>query len=106
MNITLIGFIKKELRQTLRDPRMRFILFLVPIVQMTLCGVALSTEGKNIRLGVAMAPDDTVAADVYRDAIASGWFLPARTGTQDPFSQIQSGDADAVLVAPPGGLTR
>ncbi len=106
MNITLIGFIKKELRQTLRDPRMRFILFLVPIIQMTLFGVALSTEVKNIRLGVFMEPDDTVAADVYRDAIASGWFLPARTGIQDPFRQIQSGDADAVLVAPPGWLTR
>ncbi len=106
MNITLIGFIKKELRQTLRDPRMRFVLFMVPIVQMTLFGVALSTEVKNIRLGVSVAPNDTVAIDVYRDAIASGWFIPARTSVQDPFREIQSGDADAVLVAPAGGLTR
>jgi ABC-2 type transport system permease protein len=106
MNPTLRGFIKKELLQTLRDPRMRFVLFLVPIVQLVLFGVALSTEIRNVRLGVAVAPDDVVATHVYQRALASGWFVPATTSVADPYGQISAGDADAVLVAPAGGFTR
>jgi ABC-2 type transport system permease protein len=106
LNITLIGFLKKEFRQVLRDPRMRLILFVLPVIQLTLFGVAISTEVKNIRLSLIAAPNDTVAQDVYRHAIASGWFVPAHVDTTDPFERVQSGRADAVLVAPAGGLTR
>lgn len=106
MNLTLRGFIKKELLQALRDPRMRLILFVLPIIQLTLFGVAISTEVKNIRLGAVMAPDDTVALEIYRRALASGWFLPASGAARDPFDLIQRRDADAVLVAPTGGFTQ
>ena len=41
MNPTLLGFIRKELLQTLRDPRMRFVLILVPVVQLVLFGFAI-----------------------------------------------------------------
>jgi ABC-2 type transport system permease protein len=53
MNRTLLGFIRKELTQTLRDPRMRILLFVA-----------------------------------------------------DPYQMLSSDQADAVLVAPPGGFTR
>ncbi len=107
MNQTLIGFIKKELIQTLRDPRMKFLLFVTPIIQMTLFGVAVSNEVKNIRLAAFYQSTDTVARDVYDRAIAGKWFLPVRVSSVDrPFELIRSGRADAVLVAPPGGFTR
>lgn len=109
MNPTLIGFIRKELLQALRDPRMRYILFVVPVIQLTLFGVAISTEVRNVRLGAVMAPGDTLAIDVYRNAVASGWFVPAEaTGSDrsDPYELIQADRADAVLAAPAGGLTR
>ncbi len=109
INRTLAAFIKKELLQALRDPRMKFILFVAPIVQMTLFGVALSNEVKNIRLAARFDAKDMVMRQVYDRAIQGGWFVPARAagaGTDDPFELIRSNRADAVLVPPPGGFTR
>jgi ABC-2 type transport system permease protein len=106
MNPTLLGFIKKELIQAVRDPRMKFILFVTPIIQMTLFGVAISNEVKNIRLAAFFDSKDTVLRDVYERSIAGGWFIPARVSGEDPFTLIQAGKADAVLVPPPGGFTR
>lgn len=109
MNRTILGFIRKELIQALRDPRMKFIIFVTPIVQMTLFGVALSNEVKNIRLAARFDARDTVLRDVYERAIQGGWFIPARASgaaAEDPFELIRSNKADAVLVPPPGGFTR
>ena len=66
MNRTLLGFIKKELIQALRDPRMKFILFVTPIVQMTIFGVAVSNEVKNIRLAAFFDSKDYVHARCLR----------------------------------------
>ncbi|KHD87942.1 MAG: multidrug ABC transporter permease [Bdellovibrio sp. ArHS] len=103
---TLWGFIRKEFLQTLRDPRMRMLLFLAPGVQLTIFGVALSTEAKNIKLGVVGAPNDFSLHELHRKALASGWFVPAKSSSEDPFAQINKGEADAVLIAPPAGLDR
>ena len=43
-------FFVKEFKQALRDPRMKFILFVAPVIQLILFGVAISTDVKNIRL--------------------------------------------------------
>jgi ABC-2 type transport system permease protein len=109
MNRTLVGFIKKELIQALRDPRMKFILFLAPVVQMTIFGVAISNEVKNIRLAAFFDSKDFVMRDIYERAIEGGWFVPAqasRAAAQDPFELVRANRADAVLVPPPGGFTR
>jgi ABC-2 type transport system permease protein len=107
VNRTLLGFIRKELTQSIRDPRMKFLLFLMPCVQMTVFGVAVSNEVKNIRLAAYYDSRDTVMADVYRRAVAGKFFLPVDAAKEkDPFALIRGGEADAVLIAPPGGLTR
>ena len=106
MNQTLIGFIKKELIQTLRDPRMRVLLFVMPCVQLTLFGIALSNEVKNIRLAAHFDSNDWVMSHIYERATVSKWFLPVQAQDSDPYRLIESGVADAVLVAPPGGFTK
>lgn len=106
MNRTLIGFIKKELTQTLRDKRMRVLLFVMPIIQMTLFGVAISNEVKNIRLAAQFDSRDSVMRKIYERSIAGKWFIPAKGNAQDPYTLIEAGEADAVLVPPPGGFTR
>jgi ABC-2 type transport system permease protein len=109
MNRTLLGFIKKELIQALRDPRMKFILFVTPVIQMALFGIAISNEVKNVRLAALFDSKDTVMRDVYERAIQGGWFIPARASgatAADPFGLIRADKADAVLVPPPGGFTR
>lgn len=105
-NPTLLGFIKKEFKQALRDPRMRAMLFVAPVMQMTLFGVAISTDVKNLRLAVQMAPNDKAMGQIYDHAMNSGWFIPAKAHEIDPFQMIQKDEADAVLVAPRGGLTQ
>jgi ABC-2 type transport system permease protein len=109
INKTLLGFIKKELTQALRDPRMKFVLFVAPIVQMTIFGVAISNEVKNIRLAAVFDSKDYVMRDIYERAIEGGWFVPAQgvgMSAQNPFELIRGDRADAVLVPPPGGFTR
>ncbi|MEI6805250.1 MAG: ABC transporter permease [Myxococcaceae bacterium] len=106
MNQTLLGFIKKELTQSLRDPRLRAMLVFMPMIQLGLFGFAISTEIKNIKLAVQLDSTDTVLRDIYEKSIASGWFVPAVGPETDPFEQIKSGQADAVLIPPPGGFTK
>lgn len=103
---TLKGFLKKEFAQVLRDKRMRALLFVAPLIQLTLFSVAISNEVKNIRLVVVAAPHDELAKIVERRALASGWFIPVTHAlSDDPFEMIRSNQAEAVLVAPPEGIT-
>jgi ABC-2 type transport system permease protein len=106
MNRTVLGFFRKELVQTLRDKRMRLLLFVAPVVQMTLFGLALTNEIRNVKLAFFASPSDVTARRVYERCLASGYFIPAPVRGVDPNEWIRSGDADVVLVAPPGGLSR
>jgi ABC-2 type transport system permease protein len=105
VNLTLRGFLKKELIQTLRDKRMKIVMFLVPLIQLTVFGLALSNEVRNIRIASFFAPSDRVGQRIVRNALASGWFIPAG-GNGGPFETVRSGNAHVALVPPPGGLTR
>lgn len=103
MNQTILGFIRKELVQTVRDPRARGMLFIMPVVQLLVFGVALSSEIRNVRLAVASRPDDAFSRRLADRFYASGWFVPVAPGDGDPFDWVRSGRAEAVLVAPPEG---
>lgn len=104
MNATVRGFIRKELAQALRDKRMRILIFGVPVFQMLLFGFALSTDVKNIRLAVEAKASDTLARNIRDKALGSGWFVEARTSGNDPYLWLKRGEAEAVLIAPQGGL--
>lgn len=106
INLTLRGFLRKELSQNLRDPRMRVLLFAAPVLQLLLFGYAVSTEVRNIKLAVSMSPEDALGREIVQRAWQSGWFVPARTQGNDPFVWVQSGQADAVLVMPSQGISR
>ena len=109
---TVIGFLKKEFAQVLRDSRMRIILLVIPVMQMIVFGLAISTEVKNIKLGTIYNPNDAVLRRIEERSFSSKWFVPAvGRGTSneknyDPLEEIRSGRADAVLISPPGGLTK
>jgi len=107
MNRTLKAFIRKELTQTLRDVRMRALLFGAPILQMTIFGLALSTEIKNIKLAAFSRPGDAMFERVTEGFYTSGWFTRVgHTPEEDPFELIASGRADAALIAPAESLAR
>lgn len=103
------AFVKKELVQALRDPRMKFMLFVTPIIQMTIFGLALNADMKNIKLYSRPMINDPLLNDMHRDAIASGWFIKAKDQESmigDDISPIQSGSAEVGLYGPQGGLTQ
>ncbi len=107
MNLTLKAFVKKELTQALRDVRMRALMFGAPIIQLTIFGLALSTEIKNIKLAVFSGPGDAMFGRVADGFYSSGWFLRAgHAPGEDPYELIASGRADAALIAPAAGLAR
>ncbi|MDR1597403.1 MAG: ABC transporter permease [Holosporales bacterium] len=102
----LLGFIKKELIQTLRDPHLGVMILLAPVLQILLFGFALTNDVVNIRLGACFAPNDVVAADIYNAAVASKRFCRADITGYSPEGAVRAGVVDAVMVAPAKGLTR
>src|SRR5262249_51507006 len=102
----LKAFIKKELGQSLRDPRMRTLLFIAPCIQMTLFGLALRNEVRNVKLAVYAEPNDTVTWSLAHRAEGTNFFRIVEHGSERPFELIRAGKADAALVAPAGGLTQ
>ena len=104
----LYGFFCKELKQALRDKRMRFILFIAPVIQFVLFGLAISTDIKNIRIWAKPAAGDYVLEHIYEHSLSSSWFLPANSYNKniEPFQLLRGGKIDAALIANPGGLTK
>jgi len=105
MNQTIVGLIKKEFIQSLRDPRMRLLIFIAPLIQLTIFGFAITNEVKNIRLGFHFSKNDFYAKEIYQQAVNSNWFKKTETIASNPFNAIQSNRVDAVIVSPPNGLT-
>lgn len=106
MSRVLRGFIRKEIIQTLRDPRLRVLIFFSSLMQLLLFGYALTNEVKNIRLTLYAQPSDVVAQEIFDHALASKRFVPAKKQVTDPLQEIQRGYADAALVAPSEKITR
>ncbi|MDR0632534.1 MAG: ABC transporter permease [Holosporales bacterium] len=102
----LRGFIKKEIIQTLRDPRLGVMVLIMPVLQILLFGYALTNDVINIKLGGYFQPSDVVAQDIYKAAVASQWFLPIDVAGTPPEQAILSGKVDAVIIAPEGGVTK
>jgi len=101
MKKVLFGFIKKEFAQTLRDPVMRVFLFVAPVIQLCIFGFAINTDFKNINLAVIYSPADRTASQLSERIFATGWFNRVNAAGSDPVELMQSGIADAVLIAPP-----
>ncbi len=105
-NPTIVGFVRKELSQALRDKRMRGMLLIMPVVQLLMFGYALSAEIRNISLAVVASPADEFTRELSDRFYASGWFVRAPIGAGDPFDWVRSGKAEAVLIAPTGGADK
>lgn len=101
------GFFRKEFSQTLRDPVMRGMILLVPLIQMTLFGYALNNEFKNLKLAVVRDPGDAAARRLEQRFYSSDRFIRAEApDAADPEKLLRAGRADAVMIMPRGGLTR
>lgn len=73
----LFCMLRKEMIQTLRDPRMRFILFVIPAVQTMVFGYAVNTDVKEIRTAVYDLDNSYESRDLTAQFIRSGYFTIA-----------------------------
>ncbi len=102
----LLGFFKKEMIALLRDPILMIAVLIMPVVQMVVLSGAITFQADNLRLIMKNSPNDTVATDIYRNAIGSGFFVPVQTSYNEPAQAVQAGVADVAIVVPEEGLTR
>lgn len=103
--LIIIGFVKKEFAQALRDPVMKVFIFLAPVIQLTLFGYAIDSKFRNIKFAVYYAPADAMARQLSNTVFATGWFIPVKQDRQ-PEELLQAGNADGVLVMPRNGLMK
>ncbi len=65
----------KEIIQALRDPRMRFILFIIPAIQTVIFGYAVNTDVRNVTTAVYDQDNTPESRDLIARFQRSGYFL-------------------------------
>jgi len=100
--LVLSSFIKKELTQALRDPRMRFILFAAPVLQLIIFGYVVTTDIKNIRLAIVDQDRSGSSRELIDAFFASGYFVPARSvrSVSEAEAALERNDARVALIIP------
>ena len=96
--------VKKELRQLLRDPRTRAVIFIAPIIQLLLFGYAMNTDIRNTATFI-VDHDQTSASRRLIDAFrATGYFdIVGRSDRpRDLVRALDKGDAMIGLEIPRG----
>jgi ABC-2 type transport system permease protein len=96
--------LKKELLQTLREPRMRFMLFLPPMVQLLIFGFAVNMDVDHARIAWMDMDRTPASRDLRARFEGSGRFgvvaLPANEA--DVQRVLDRGEAQAVVRVLPG----
>ncbi len=89
----------KEFIQVYRDPKMRIVLFVSPVVQMLLFGYAATTDVKHVALAVHDLDNSVSSRELIARFAESGYFdILARTGDEaETRDLIDRGEVSAVL---------
>lgn len=89
----------KEFVQIFRDPRMRAIIFAVPILQSLIFGYAVTTDVKNIQMAAFDEDSTRASRDYLASFVESGYFVPLQpiNNQQEMLDLLDSGDAMAVF---------
>jgi len=68
----------KELLQALRDPRMRAVIFIAPVIQLIIFGYAVTMDVKNIATAVYDLDRTPESRELLSRFFASGYFKPIK----------------------------
>jgi ABC-2 type transport system permease protein len=98
----LIGLIKKEIIQVLRDRNMIRIIFAVPIVQLLLFGYVANLEVKNIRLDIYDFDRSVESRELINSAGANDYFLIQKESSSilDLESNFKKSSSDMAIIIP------
>jgi ABC-2 type transport system permease protein len=100
--------VRKELRQLLRDPRTRGMVFVSPILQLLLFGYAVNTDVRRIPIFV-VDQDNTAESRFLVDALRAGDYLRIvgrSDRSADGTRALDRGTASAVIQIPPAFARR
>jgi len=64
----------KEFIQVLRDPRLRFVVFLMPVVQLVVFGYAVSTDVRDVATAVYDLDNSVTSRELVARFVGSGYF--------------------------------
>ena len=103
MNLQRIkALLYKEIKQALRDRRMRIVIFITPLIELFLFGYAVNTDVRDIRTVACDRADTSISRGLTDAFQASGYFRIVQR-TQDlrvAEALVDKGDAQVILVIP------
>jgi ABC-2 type transport system permease protein len=104
MLFSLLNVVKKELLQTLRDPRMVFLLVAAPIIQLVGFGYAVNLDVDRVPTVVCDQDDTPSSRELVQAFLANHTFERIETVPDPRQAQdaLESGHAAAALVVPRG----
>lgn len=73
----ILHLIRKEFLQVLRDPRLRMVLFVAPVIQLTLFGYAITTDIREIKTAVCDLDRTQESRELVAAMENSGYFAIA-----------------------------
>ena len=96
--------IRKELRQTLREPRMRTLLFIPPLVQLIVFGYAVNLDVDNVRIAWLDQDRTVESRDLLADFQGSGCFqlIAAPASEREAQGLLDRSKVQAVVSILPG----
>ncbi len=99
----LLNLLIKELLQLKRDPKIVPILFIAPVVQLTILGYAATTDIRRVELAVCDLDHSAASRDLVERFTSSTYFeLTAAVDDQDSLDPLlASGRARIALTIPP-----
>ena len=71
----ILSMVRKEFKQLMRDPKMRGIIFVTPILMLLLFGYAATIDVNNINLAVLDEDKTSLSRDIIERFTASGYFV-------------------------------
>ena len=77
------AIIAKELRQVFRDPRMRVVLFVVPIVQLLVFTYAATTDVRHVATAVLDRDHSATSRELVARLVRSTYFDVVKTRDQE-----------------------
>jgi ABC-2 type transport system permease protein len=89
--------VRKELRQMLRDIRMRGVIFVVPVIQLVVFGYAVSTDVRHVPTWV-VDQDRTAASRELVDRITASGYFEVAGRSSDPATAMQALERGTALV--------
>ncbi|MCK5034938.1 MAG: ABC transporter permease [Candidatus Sabulitectum sp.] len=91
--------LKKELLQTLRDPRMRIVILVMPIFQTLIFGYAVTTDVKKVDTAIVDLANIAGTRATTDQFISSGIFIPTYKASYDEaWYAMDQGDIQAMIL--------